>query len=852
MGELIHLLTNAQNSDTFLTSFFMKTMSQISLLLRATSFTALVAVFVLALAASPSVTRAAGANDLVKCADFSAVYLIGDNGKRYSFPNEKIFFTWHPDFDEVKEISCDDLATLPLAGVVKYRAGVRLVKIPSVPKVYAVESDGTLRPIRDEVQARKLYGEGWSQAVDDLPESFFPRYSVKTELKDDELPEGMILEDDGKLLQVDEDGEAVEVEGVFTARDKALLRRHAHKVEALEGRLGRALSKIAELEQELERLQRLLDGQKAVRVNSSDHKTVTIKEVKNGSTVGTDNGRRSDNGNPDGPARDEKKLPDLVVSDLLLGNSTTGSGAALTAVIGNTGTAEVTQDVTVYFWLDDVLEWTYNSSTLADKTFKKVGGSSTVSPQHIEGTRTIKVCIDTRDIVAESNENNNCRTETLEAPEGDFTISDVGTRRLDASGNASETLRTFDFQTSGPLDHYRIRIWNSSGNLHDELVQQVMSSSQTNWTVLPTWLTPLALGQTYTFQIHAEEYLTGDANDVGGTFVTEAAAVVASPALELSVKSEPYNTYTRGQSNAYMGEFTFTNSASDAVEVQDITFQLVGDTDGNQVPVNENISNVQNHISSCFAKNGSTMVSSVEGVGTDGFVTLDSLNWAVASNGIYEFDVYCALTTTLVDGGNTDLYLARVNDVNSFVAQYALTGNALSSSEKALDSTGALNSDAQHSIQVVDQGFVILSLHPSTPSGAVTLQPSALNEVGVFRAVSQYEDVIMNQVTFYVKAESTVSSVVIEYQDALGNTVTKTGVPVGGYVTFSGADILVEDSTQHQISVSLMLGTDISVGDNYVVTMHPTGYALGAVGQTSGAMVSSSMSNIVGMTVIAQ
>ena len=124
--------------------------------------------------------------------------------------------------------------------------------------------------------------------------------------------------------------------------------------------------------------------------------------------------------------------------------------------------------------------------------------------------------------------------------------------------------------------------------------------------------------------------------------------------------------------------------------------------------------------------------------------------------------------------------------------------------------------------------------------------------MGVFRAVSQYEDVIMNQVTFYVKAESTVSSVVIEYQDALGNTVTKTGVPVGGYVTFSGADILVEDSTQHQISVSLMLGTDISVGDNYVVTMHPTGYALGAVGQTSGAMVSSSMSNIVGMTVIAQ
>ena len=583
-----------------------------------------------------------------KCEQFSSVYFIGDDGKRYSFPNEKIFFTWHPDFGEVKEISCDDLASLPLGGVVKYRAGVRLIKIPSVPKVYAVEPDGTLRPIRDEGQAKELYGEGWSQFVDDLPESFFPRYSVSKELKDDELPEGMILKEGDTLFQVDADGEVVEVENVFSERDKTLLRRHAHKVDQLEKRLGHALNKIRELEQEIERLQRLLDGGKAVRVDASEHKTVVVKEVKPGTT----STRRDDNGIGNGQngstttTRDEKALPDLMVKDIFLGKSVTGTGAALSATVANTGSVAVTQDVTVYFWLDDVLEWTYNTSTWANKDFKQVGGSTTATPQHIEGTRTIKVCIDTRDIVDELNESNNCLTEKLEAPEGDFFISGVGTRSLDASGNADSTMRTFDFQTSGVLDHYRIRIWNASGSLHYEYVYQVnhaINPSQTNWTVFPIGLPSLSLGQTYTYEIHAEEYMTGDADTKTGSFTTAAATASTSPVLELSVNPQPPYAEVRGANDAFLGKFTFTNTSSDTIEITEQTFQLVGDDDGNPTPVNEGI-NVINHVSSCWAKSGSVMMSSVEGVGSNGFVTLDNLNWGAASNSTFEFNLYCSLT----------------------------------------------------------------------------------------------------------------------------------------------------------------------------------------------------------------
>ncbi len=804
------------------------------------------------LGALPNVSRAAGANDLVKCEQFSAVYFIGDDGKRYSFPNEKIFFTWHPDFGEVKEISCDDLASLPLGGVVKYRAGVRLIKIPSVPKVYAVEPDGTLRPIRDEGQAKELYGEGWSQFVDDLPESFFPRYSVSKELKDDELPEGMILKEGETLFQVDADGEVVEVENVFSERDKTLLRRHAHKVDQLEKRLGHALNKIRELEQEIERLQRLLDGGKAVRVDASEHKTVVVKEVKPGTT----STRRDDNGIGNGQngstttTRDEKALPDLMVKDIFLGKSVTGTGAALSATVANTGSVAVTQDVTVYFWLDDVLEWTYNTSTWANKDFKQVGGSTTATPQHIEGTRTIKVCIDTRDIVDELNESNNCLTEKLEAPEGDFELTVFAVDATDALGNADELTRSFGFTTNALLDHYRIRIWGPSGNLHDELVYQVINPGVQHFYVTPGWLSPLIPNTAYTYEIHAEEYMTGDADTKTGSFTTAAATASTSPVLELSVNPQPPYAEVRGANDAFLGKFTFTNTSSDAIKITEQTFQLVGDDDGNPTPVNEGI-NVINHVSSCWAKSGSVMMSSVEGVGSNGFVTLDNLNWNVASNSTFAINLYCNLTPSATEGGNVDLYLARVNDVNAIEAQYASTGNSLIAAEKSLDSTGALNSDAQHYIQVVDEGVLLFSLDASSPSGAVALTPSAQNVIGVFRVVSQYENVEVNQVSFYVKAASTVNSVVIAYEDASGNTVTQTGIPVGGYVTFSGADIFAEDSTIHTLSVSLELGADIASGDEYRVTMNPTGYPLSAVGLTSGSAVtpSSTSFNVVSNTV---
>lgn len=139
---------------------------------------------------------------LIRCPDFSAVYRVEEDGKRHAFPNERIYYSWYEDFSEVEMVSCDALANYAIGSNVPYQAGTRLVKMPSVATVYAVEPDGILRPIPSEAYAVTVWGDGWAQRVDDLSEAFFPSYEVGESLEGDELPNGTVLVDDGVYYQL--------------------------------------------------------------------------------------------------------------------------------------------------------------------------------------------------------------------------------------------------------------------------------------------------------------------------------------------------------------------------------------------------------------------------------------------------------------------------------------------------------------------------------------------------------------------------------------------------------------------------------------------------------------------------
>ncbi len=127
------------------------------------------------------------AGDLVKCEDFSTVYYLAEDDVRNVFPNEGTFFSWYDDFDDVKNISCDDLASISLGGNVTYKPGVRMLKLVSSPTVYTVEEGGVLREIQSEAQAEALYGEDWASEIDDLPDAFWSSYVLGDPLTDDEV-----------------------------------------------------------------------------------------------------------------------------------------------------------------------------------------------------------------------------------------------------------------------------------------------------------------------------------------------------------------------------------------------------------------------------------------------------------------------------------------------------------------------------------------------------------------------------------------------------------------------------------------------------------------------------------------
>jgi len=117
--------------------------------------------------------------DLIK-ASLPAVYYYGADGKRYVFPDQKTYMTWYSDFSGVKTITDGELAAISIGGNVTSKPGVKMVKITTDPKVYAVAANGALRWVTTESIAASLYGSNWGKMVNDVPDPFFVNYTVGT------------------------------------------------------------------------------------------------------------------------------------------------------------------------------------------------------------------------------------------------------------------------------------------------------------------------------------------------------------------------------------------------------------------------------------------------------------------------------------------------------------------------------------------------------------------------------------------------------------------------------------------------------------------------------------------------
>jgi hypothetical protein len=160
---------------------------------------------------SPLTAQAAvDAGELVKGTSLTTVYYMSYDGTRYAFPNEKTYFSWYADFDDVMTISDTELAAITLGGNIVVRPGTHFVKITSDAKVYAVGRDGMLHWIETEAVAVDLAGSDWAMNVIDIPDVFFDDYTVGTSLMSATAFEGAVYEMGG-VTYVSWDGEMREV-----------------------------------------------------------------------------------------------------------------------------------------------------------------------------------------------------------------------------------------------------------------------------------------------------------------------------------------------------------------------------------------------------------------------------------------------------------------------------------------------------------------------------------------------------------------------------------------------------------------------------------------------------------------
>ena len=115
--------------------------------------------------------------DVITSEGLSALYYVGAQGKRYVFPTQAIYRAWYPEESEVKEILRKDLETIPLAGNVTYRPGMRIVTFESDPAYYVVAFPNVLKKTPEKFLFA-YFGGQWKERLDVLPEHFRADYTI--------------------------------------------------------------------------------------------------------------------------------------------------------------------------------------------------------------------------------------------------------------------------------------------------------------------------------------------------------------------------------------------------------------------------------------------------------------------------------------------------------------------------------------------------------------------------------------------------------------------------------------------------------------------------------------------------
>ena len=111
-----------------------------------------------------------------------AVYFLDASNVRHAYPTQSVWESYFgTDFSKVEKVLATEMANYTLGKNVTFKIGT-LMKLPTVPKVYKVESEGVIRWVMNEFVARAYFGVDWADKVRAIPDSFFTDYTEGTDI----------------------------------------------------------------------------------------------------------------------------------------------------------------------------------------------------------------------------------------------------------------------------------------------------------------------------------------------------------------------------------------------------------------------------------------------------------------------------------------------------------------------------------------------------------------------------------------------------------------------------------------------------------------------------------------------
>ncbi|MBU1131271.1 hypothetical protein KJ840_04010 [Patescibacteria group bacterium] len=150
-------------------------------------------------------TTTAPPGSLIKTSASTAVYYLGHDGKRYTFPDDKVYYTWYNDFNDVITVSIAQMISFTLGGNVTVRQGTKLVQfvtydyngnmIVDDPHIYAVKPGEAIHWIETAETAASLYGSNWEQKINPVPNYLFGNYAVGDSISEATYPTGSVVKE---------------------------------------------------------------------------------------------------------------------------------------------------------------------------------------------------------------------------------------------------------------------------------------------------------------------------------------------------------------------------------------------------------------------------------------------------------------------------------------------------------------------------------------------------------------------------------------------------------------------------------------------------------------------------------